>query len=100
MCSSIYTLVGLTPHCTQEVLRVHPVATELVRVASKDDVLPLSKPVVGLSGKVYKELPIPAGTSVSIATFGYNWCVPFIPVTIVVVESGFHTSQEQGRLGT
>jgi hypothetical protein len=29
----------------------------------EDDVLPLSKPVVGLSGKVYKELPIPAGTN-------------------------------------
>ena len=89
----------LTPHSTQEVLRVYPTATELVRVPSKDDVLPLSKPIVGISGKVYKELPITAGTSVSIAILGYNWYVLFIPVAVAGVGSGFNMSQEQGRLG-
>lgn len=44
----------------------------MTRVPKKDDVLPLSKPVVGISGKVYNELYVPAGTSVTISTVGYN----------------------------
>jgi len=60
------------PKSAQEILRVHPVGTEIVRVATKDDVLPLTKPVVGISGKVYKELPVSAGTPVFISTIGYN----------------------------
>ena len=92
-------LARVDPHSTQEVLRVYPTATELVRVASKDDVLPLSQPIIGVSGKVYKELPITAGTGVSIAVLGYNWCVLFIPVAVAGVGSGFNMSQEPGRLG-
>ena len=45
------------------------------RVPKKDDVLPLSKPILGVSGKVYKELSIPAGTFVSMSAAGYNLCV-------------------------
>jgi len=41
-------------------------------VPGKDDVVPLSKPVVGISGKVYNELPVPAGTQMFISTVGYN----------------------------
>jgi hypothetical protein len=41
-------------------------------VAQKNDVLPLSKPVVGISGKVYKELPIPAGTPMFASTVGHS----------------------------
>ena len=93
-------MAKVDPTSTQEVLRVYPPATELVRVASKDDVLPLSKPVIGVSGKVYKELPIAAGTRVSIAVLGYNWCVLFIPVPVVGVGSDFNILQEQGCLGT
>ena len=47
-------------------------AVEIQRTPKKDDLLPLSKPVVGLSGKVYKDLPVPAGTVVTISTVGYN----------------------------
>lgn len=56
----------------KEILRVYPIVTELQRVPKKDDVLPLSKPVVGVSGKVYKELLVPAGTTIMVSQMGYN----------------------------
>ena len=56
-------------------MRAYPVAMEVLRAPKKDDVLPLSKPIFGVSGKVYKELPIPAGTAITISTVGYNLCV-------------------------
>jgi len=42
----------------------------------EDDVLPLTKPVVGTSGKVYTELPVPKGTPVTVSVIGYHLCVP------------------------
>lgn len=60
------------PPPPQETLRLYPVAVEVPRAPKGDDVLPLSKPIVGVSGKVYKELPIPAGTFITISTMGYN----------------------------
>jgi len=56
----------------KETLRLHPVGIEIIRAATKDDILPLTKPVMGISGNVHKELPVPAGTYVSISTVGYN----------------------------
>ena len=56
----------------QEILRVHPIAVEVVRAPIEDDVLPLTKPIVGTSGRVYRELLIPKGTAVIIPTSGYN----------------------------
>jgi len=56
----------------KEILRIHPASVEIHRVATKDDVLPLTKPVVGVSGKVYRELSVPAGTLIFTSTFGYN----------------------------
>ena len=47
---------------------------EIARLPIEDDVLPLTNPVVGTSGKVYTELPIPKGTPVTISAFGYNMC--------------------------
>ena len=46
-----------------------------MRVPIEDDILPLTNPIVGTSGKVYTELPIPKGTPVSVSTLGYNLCV-------------------------
>ena len=43
----------------------------------EDDVLPLTKPIVGTSGRVYTELQIPKGTAVTISTFGYNLYIFF-----------------------
>jgi len=42
------------------------------RVPKKDSVLPLVTPIIGISGKVYKELPVPAGTLMNISIVGYN----------------------------
>ena len=65
-------------HPAQEILRVHPIVIDLRRVAMKDDFLPLAKPVVGVSGKVYDELPVPAGTVTTISLMGYNLYVRFL----------------------
>ena len=43
-----------------------------MRTPIQDDILPLTKPIVGTSGKVYTELPIPKGTVIAISMFGYN----------------------------
>jgi len=56
----------------KEILRVYPVLVEIQRAPKKDDILPLSKPIVGLSGKIYKDLPVPAGTVVTVSTVGCN----------------------------
>jgi len=61
-------LVAITKEC----LRIHPVVVEVVRAPTQDDILPLTKPIVGTSGRVYTELPIPKGTPVTISTAGYN----------------------------
>lgn len=56
----------------KETLRMYPVIIEVTRQPTKDDILPLSKPIVGISGKVYNEVLVPAGTSISISIVGYN----------------------------
>jgi len=62
----------------QETLRINPVTVSVVRTPIEDDVLPLAKPIVGTSGRVYIELPIPKGTPVTISTVGYNLSVFFL----------------------
>ena len=42
------------------------------REAGKDDVLPLSKPVVAKTGEVLSELPVPKGTTVTVSIAVYN----------------------------
>jgi len=62
----------------QETLRIHSAVVEIPRVVWDDDIIPLSKPVVGVSGKVYRELAIPRGTEVVISSFGHNlWAIPW-----------------------
>ena len=70
-------------------MRIHPIIIEVVRAPIEDDVLPLTKPIVGTSGKVYTELPIPKGTPVGISTIGYNMCV-FHLVTFCSAELSYH----------
>jgi hypothetical protein len=73
----------------QEILRVYPSVIEVPRVPKKDDVVPLSKPVAGISGRVYKELPVPAGTHMFISTMGYNLYVGLSIHIPAGVETGF-----------
>ncbi|KAI0730494.1 cytochrome P450 [Earliella scabrosa] len=56
----------------KETLRFHPIAYHLWRVAAKDDVIPLSDPVIGNDGTVVNEVPISAGQAVIISICGYN----------------------------
>lgn len=81
-------------------MRVYPIAIEIVRTPNKDDVLPLSKSLVGVSGKIYKELPVPAGTIISISTVGYNLCVRPLNLRFAQVMTGLPVVQEQGLVGT
>ena len=90
---------ALTPYLWQEVLRVYPALLEVQRMPNKDDVLPLSKPIVGISGKVYKELSIPAGTLISISTVGYNLYVRPLGPLHKGLRSALHVLHEQGPVG-
>ncbi|KAF9647031.1 cytochrome P450 [Thelephora ganbajun] len=56
----------------KETLRIHPPVVEIPRVAWNDDIIPLSKPVLGVSGKVYAELAIPRRTMVVVSPLGHN----------------------------
>jgi len=53
-------------------MRIHTSITDIIREASEDNVLPLSTPIVGASGKTYRELHVPKGTLVHASTSGYN----------------------------
>ena len=72
----------------QESLRIHPIAVEITRAPMEDDVLPLTKPIVGTSGKVYNELPVPKGTRVDISTAGYHLYI--FPTRHYTLSLSFH----------
>jgi len=57
---------------TKEALRLHPIVVEIMRVSTRDDVLPLTKPIVGTSGTVHTEILIPKGTTITLSLIGYN----------------------------
>ena len=42
------------------------------RVAAKDDVIPLSEPVIGVDGTAIHEIPIQAGQAIIVSVCGYN----------------------------
>lgn len=44
----------------------------LVRAASKDDVIPLSEPLVTANGKTINEIPVAKGQSIMISICAYN----------------------------
>ncbi|PBK73356.1 cytochrome P450 [Armillaria solidipes] len=56
----------------KEVLRFHPIVYNTARVATQNDVLPLSKPVALTTGKVVQEIAIPKGISIIVSIAGYN----------------------------
>jgi hypothetical protein len=67
-----WTLNDRVPTEIQEILRCHAAAIEMERAPREDDVLPLTRPIVGRSGKVYESLLIPKGTIVNVSSWGYN----------------------------
>ncbi|KZT01474.1 cytochrome P450 [Laetiporus sulphureus 93-53] len=56
----------------REILRFDPVVPHNFRMAAKDDVLPLSKPIRTLSGRVVGEVPIPKGIRLVLSIAAYN----------------------------
>ncbi|KAH9928018.1 cytochrome P450 [Epithele typhae] len=56
----------------KETLRFHPLVFHLFRVADRDDVLPLSHPVIGKNGEVMSEIPVTAGQPILLSICGYN----------------------------
>ncbi|TFK45416.1 cytochrome P450 [Heliocybe sulcata] len=56
----------------KEGLRFHPVASNMFRRATQDDVIPLSAPMRLSSGKVVGELTVPEGTSMILSVAAYN----------------------------
>ncbi|KAK0240864.1 cytochrome P450 [Armillaria nabsnona] len=56
----------------KEVLRFHPILANTARVATQDDILPLSKPVTLATGKTVQEIAIPKGVHIFASIAGYN----------------------------
>ncbi|KAJ7126049.1 cytochrome P450 [Mycena epipterygia] len=56
----------------KETFRFYPVSYNSVREAARDEVLPLSKPLVTKSGKTITEIPIPKNIILVVSTAGYN----------------------------
>ncbi|KAI0755301.1 cytochrome P450 [Daedaleopsis nitida] len=62
----------LTMAAIKETLRAYPIVYNLWRVAAKDDVIPLSYPIIGVDGTVVNEIAVSAGQVVVISVHGYN----------------------------
>ncbi|KAH9919323.1 cytochrome P450, partial [Fomitopsis serialis] len=56
----------------RETLRLYPPATNIVRVAQKDNVIPLSQPITTSDGQTLNELFVPQGTEILIGTYASN----------------------------
>lgn len=56
----------------KEVLRMYPIVANLSRVASRDDVLPLAKPIVGVNGEQLTSIPVRKGQLIVMAMSRYN----------------------------
>ncbi|KAH7878953.1 cytochrome P450 [Lentinula edodes] len=56
----------------KETLRFHPIVLHLFRTANEDDVIPLSKPIVGKTGQLITEIPVPKGTRIVGSCSAYN----------------------------
>ncbi|KAJ7236602.1 cytochrome P450 [Mycena haematopus] len=69
-----FEAMAYTTAVMKEVFRFHPVAFTSLREAARDEVLPLSKPLVTKSGKTITELPIAKNTVLVVSLAGYNRC--------------------------
>jgi len=57
---------------TREGFRLFPPSARNEKVAERDDVLPLSKPIVGTNGRLIHQIPIKAGQVIHIPTVAVN----------------------------
>ncbi|KAI0072733.1 cytochrome P450 [Panus rudis PR-1116 ss-1] len=56
----------------RETLRLYPPVLSMDRIALRDTVLPLSKPIKDIDGNLVREVPISRGTSIAIGIYGFN----------------------------
>ncbi|KAJ7817165.1 cytochrome P450 [Mycena olivaceomarginata] len=70
--ASDFESMAYTTAVMKEVLRFHTVAYTSLREAARDEILPLSKPLVTKSGKTITELPIAKNTVLVVSLAGYN----------------------------
>ncbi|PBK92259.1 cytochrome P450 [Armillaria gallica] len=70
--SSDYDSMPLLNAVIKETLRVHPFVTTLIRVATQDDVIPLSEPITTVDGTVVLDIPIPKGQVIVASLYTYN----------------------------
>ena len=56
----------------QEVMRFHPIVYHLMRLSKKDDIIPLSEPIVTAHGNIIHEVPISKGQNVLVSICAYN----------------------------
>ncbi|KAI3599099.1 cytochrome p450 [Moniliophthora roreri] len=57
----------------KETLRLHPIATRLIREASEDDVISLEYPIPSTSGDMLSEIPVVKGQRIMTSIIGYNY---------------------------
>ncbi|TBU30200.1 cytochrome P450 [Dichomitus squalens] len=62
----------LTNNAIKETLRFHPIVISLARVAFKDDVIPLTYPILSTTGETIREIPVKAGQVFSASFIGYQ----------------------------
>ncbi|THV04406.1 PAH-inducible cytochrome P450 monooxygenase PC-PAH 1, partial [Dendrothele bispora CBS 962.96] len=58
--------------CIKEALRMYPIAIILNRSTDRDDVIPLSEPVISTSGEILTRIPVKKGQRVIIDVSSYN----------------------------
>ncbi|KAI0089028.1 cytochrome P450 [Irpex rosettiformis] len=56
----------------KEVMRFHPIIYQLIRIAGQDDTLPLSEPLLTVTGEAIDEIPIAKGQSIMFSICAYN----------------------------
>ncbi|KAJ6510946.1 cytochrome P450 [Mycena sanguinolenta] len=64
--------MAYTTAVMKEILRFHPTSYTSLREAARDEILPLSKPLVTKTGKIITELPIAKNTILVVSSAGYN----------------------------
>ncbi|KAJ7589607.1 cytochrome P450 [Mycena floridula] len=64
--------LGYLENVVRETMRLYPPAEYIGRVASADDILPLSEPFVDKMGKIHQSIPIPKGQKIHIPLRAVN----------------------------
>lgn len=53
-------------------MRFHGIVHMLVRIAEREDVIPLSQPIVSTTGELISEIPVSKGQYINASVCGYN----------------------------